>query len=190
MADWAASFSPKGVDQATMTSGAGSWENFLARGLWAGAGGIAAEQIHAWMVNNKSEYSFLSNFAEETVGLVGVVGAAYLIERYAWKGPGGKVFTAGMAGRYGAAMLDWLKQKGKAQDLGEADSMDTSARMRREVGEVMKNSPRTLDMIADIMANNLVSVKDPESEFAGKDPKHVAAQLRQEFSKVASKIAA
>lgn len=195
---WSESFSPRSVDQAVMMSGAGEWDDFLARGVYAAAGGFAAETIHDWVVTNKDDYTVLEGVAEETASLGMVVFAAYATERWVWHSPSAKIFTAGMAGRYGGAFWDTLKGflgKKKAQGLGKAAdeaetetdvSMDTSRKLARQVGEILTNSPKSLDKLADMMAATLAG----SDEFKDTDTAVLRKKLRAGFAQTAEALAA
>ena len=193
---WSESFSPRSVDQAVMMSGAGEWDDFLARGVYAAAGGFAAETIHDWVVTNKDDYTVLEGVAEETASLGMVVFAAYATERWVWHSPSAKIFTAGMAGRYGGAFWDTLKGflgKKKAQGLGKAadeaetdGSMDTNRQVARQVGTILSKSPRSLDKLADMMAATLAR----SDEFKNTDPAALRKNLRDGFAQTAEALAA
>lgn len=199
--DWGKSFR-SGMSAAALMDGSGTWQQFLGRHAYSGAGGFAAELVHDLVVqkfgNNKVES--LKDVKDEAIGVAGVVVIAWFLEDK-FPGPETKQFTAGMSGRYGSAALQiikgWVgKKKDKdAEDDDESDggksqglTMDGNPRLMREVGRAMANSPDTIDDLASLLAQRMAQQPATGAAMAPPDPAQLKKDLAQHLREIGQQI--
>lgn len=205
---WSESFT-KGWTADTDTKGAGTPKQFLSRHAYGVAGGVAAEVVHDWAIEEhgkgkKGLLAVVEDMAEETVVVLVILVAAYAVEEL-WQNPRAKIFTAGMAGRYGSEAWDWLKERipgfgGKDKDKDDSDedededeekpkkaqglSLDGDPRMIRRMGGALANSPQTVDELAGVLSRTL----DKQGAWTDPDPAARRAKLAAAMTKLGEQL--